>query len=52
VARSLHVKHEEQPATSSLLNIFLLIAFGWLAMGALVAATASEDDSATITLGE
>ena len=30
MARSLTVKHTEAPGTSSLLNAFLLVAFGWL----------------------
>lgn len=30
MARSLVVKHTETPGTSSLLNAFLLVAFGWL----------------------
>ncbi|MFM2248892.1 MAG: hypothetical protein RL071_4967 [Pseudomonadota bacterium] len=42
MARSLHVKHDEQPATSSLLNVFLAIAFGWLTLTALAAANAGD----------
>lgn len=40
MARSLTVKHEEQPATSTLLNAFLLLAFAWLAVTAVVSAVA------------
>ena len=40
MARSLTVKHEETPSTSPLLNAFLLLAFGWLAVTAIFAATA------------
>lgn len=32
MARSLVVKHTETPGTSSLLNAFLLVAFGWLVL--------------------
>lgn len=40
MARSLTIKHEEKPGTSSLLNVFLLLAVGWMAITALVASTA------------
>lgn len=40
MARSLTIKHDEKPSTSSLLNIFLLLAVGWMAITALVASTA------------
>ena len=40
MARSLTIKHEEKPSTSPLLNAFLLLAFGWLAVTAMVAASA------------
>ena len=40
MARSLTIKHDEKPATSSLLNVFLLLAVGWMAVTALVASTA------------
>lgn len=40
MARSLTIKHEEKPTTSSLLNLFLLLAVGWMAVTALVASTA------------
>ncbi len=38
MARSLTVQHEETPATSTLLNAFLLLAFAWLATTAVVSA--------------
>jgi hypothetical protein len=41
MARSLTVKHEEKTGTSSLLNLFLLLAFAWLA-GMSVMASAAE----------
>ncbi|MCB9742204.1 MAG: hypothetical protein H6741_18565 [Alphaproteobacteria bacterium] len=45
MARSLTVKHTETPGTSSLLNGFLVFAFGWLLISMLVAgATASPMD--------
>ena len=40
MARSLTIKHEENPSASSLLNIFLFLAVGWMAVTALVASTA------------
>lgn len=43
MARSLTVKHDEKPATSSLLNAFLLLAFGWLIMGAVFASASAQD---------
>ncbi len=46
MARSLNVKHEEAPATSSLFNLFLLLAVAWLALGALVGGAASADAGA------
>ncbi|MCB9795716.1 MAG: hypothetical protein H6741_23730 [Alphaproteobacteria bacterium] len=46
MARSLTVKHTETPGTSSLLNGFLALAFGWLLVSMLVAgATASPVDA-------
>ncbi len=30
MARSLTVNHDEKPATNLLLNVFLLVAVGWL----------------------
>jgi hypothetical protein len=42
VARSLTVNHQEQPSTSALLNVFLLLAFGWLALSAASAAFAES----------
>ncbi|MBM4367675.1 MAG: hypothetical protein FJ102_15795 [Deltaproteobacteria bacterium] len=40
MARSLNVKHEEKLGTSPLLNFFLLLAVGWMAVGALVSSMA------------
>jgi hypothetical protein len=37
MARSLNVKHEEKLGTSPLLNMFLLLAVGWMAAGAFIA---------------
>ena len=45
MARSLNVKHEEAPATSSLLNAFLLLAFAWLGLSALSAAVAETPET-------
>jgi len=42
MARSLTVKHTEEPGTSSLLNVFLLLAFGWMIVGMLAGAFASD----------
>jgi hypothetical protein len=53
MARSLTVKHEEAPATSSLLTAFLLLAFGWLGLAAIVsAASAPASPDAAIVYGE
>ena len=46
MARSLNVKHDEAPATSSLFNVFLVLAVAWLALGALVGGAASADGGA------
>jgi len=46
MARSLTVKHTEEPGTSSLLNVFLLLAFGWMFIGMLASAFASDTSSA------
>lgn len=43
MARSLTVKHTETPGTSSLFNVFLAIAFGWLLLSMFAAASASSD---------
>ncbi len=43
MARSLTVKHDEKPATSPLLNSFLLLAFGWLLLSGFAAANATTD---------
>jgi hypothetical protein len=42
MARSLTVKHDEKPATSSLLNLFLLVAFGCLALATIFGAAPAE----------
>ena len=44
MARSLSVKHEEKPATSSLLNFFLVLAFGWMALAAVASSFAANAD--------
>ena len=44
MARSLSVKHEEQPATSSLLNVFLILAFGWMGLSAVASSVAAGTD--------
>lgn len=44
MARSLTVKHTEAPGTSSLFNIFLAVAFGWLLLSMFAAASASSVD--------
>ena len=46
MARSLSVKHEEQPATSSLLNFFLILAFGWMGLSAIASSVAAVSDPA------
>ena len=40
MARSLTIKHEAQVTTSPLLNLFLLLAFGWMVVTAIAASTA------------
>ncbi len=40
MARSLTIKHEEQITTSPLLNLFLLLTFGWMVVTAIAASTA------------
>lgn len=40
MARSLTIQHEEQVTTSPLLNLFLLLAFGWMVVTAIAASTA------------
>jgi hypothetical protein len=45
MARSLSVKHEEAPATSSLLNFFLLLAFSWMALAAVAGSFAGQSDA-------
>ncbi|MBK7756659.1 MAG: hypothetical protein IPO67_02160 [Deltaproteobacteria bacterium] len=51
MARSLTVKHTEAPGTSSLLNAFLLVAFGWLVASMLfagVSASAATDSAPAV----
>ena len=40
MARSLVVKHDEKPATSPLLTSFLVLALGWMLVGAVLASMA------------
>jgi hypothetical protein len=40
MARSLNVSHDEVPSTSPLLNVFLLLAVGWMLLTAVVSSTA------------
>jgi hypothetical protein len=42
MARSLTVNHDEKPATSSLLNLFLLVAFGCLVLASIFGAAPAE----------
>ena len=44
MARSLSVKHEEKPATSSLLNFFLILAFAWMGLAAAASSFAGNGD--------
>jgi hypothetical protein len=46
MARSLTVNHDEKPATNVLLNMFLLVAVGWLTALAFTG-WASEGQAAT-----
>jgi hypothetical protein len=48
MARSLTVKHEEKASTSPLLNIFLLLAFGWMGLTA-IASSAAEPSAPVAT---
>jgi hypothetical protein len=54
MARSLSVKHEEKPATSSLLNFFLVVAFAWMGLAALASSFAGNPDAPDVaaTLAE
>lgn len=45
MARSLTVKHEEKPSTSLLLNAFLLIAIGWMALSAVLGNASPEPNA-------
>ena len=42
MARSLTVKHDEKPSTSSLLNLFLLVAFACLVLASIFGAAPAE----------
>lgn len=42
MARSLVVKHDEKPSTSPLLNSFLVLALGWMLVGAVLASMAGS----------
>ena len=50
MARSLNVSHQEKMATSPLFNAFLLLAFGWMIAGAVLAnlADAAEIGGAVV----
>ena len=45
MAGSLTVHHDEKPSTSPLLNAFLLLAFAWMGMTALVSMNADAGPS-------
>jgi hypothetical protein len=49
MARSLSVKHEEKPATSSLFNFFLVLAFAWMGLAAAASSFASNAQSTAKT---
>ena len=49
MARSLVVKHEEKLGTSSLLNSFLLLALGWMVVGAVLASMANAASPEPVT---
>lgn len=42
MARSLTVKHDEKPSTSSLLNLFLFVAFACLVLASVFGAAPAE----------
>jgi len=50
MARSLTIKHDEKPATSSLLNVFLLVAFTCLVLATIFGAAPAEGLEAVETL--
>ena len=52
MARSLTVKHTEAPGTSSLLNAFLLVAFGWLVASMLFAGVSASAATQGAPAGE
>jgi|TARA_B110000495_G_C22529975_1_gene322429 hypothetical protein len=45
MARSLNIKHEETASTSWIMTGFLALAFGWLIVTAIFAATADATPS-------
>jgi hypothetical protein len=45
MARSLNIKHEETASTSGIMTGFLALAFGWLIVTAIFAATADATPS-------
>ena len=47
MARSLTIKHEETASTSWIMTGFLALAFGWLAVTAIFAATADANPTHT-----
>ena len=48
MARSLTIKHEETASTSWIMTGFLALAFGWLAVSAIFAATADATPTHTV----
>lgn len=44
MARSMTITQEETPSTSMLFNIFLLVAFSWMALAAITSASAEVED--------
>ncbi|HJN76884.1 MAG TPA: hypothetical protein QGF58_23350 [Myxococcota bacterium] len=47
MARTLTIKNTEEPATSRLFNVFLLVALGWLVLGMVFAGVSAGDAGAT-----
>lgn len=52
MARSLTIKHEETAQTSWIMTGFLCLAFGWLAVTAIFAATADATPADRIRISE
>ena len=44
MARSMTITQEETPSTSMLFNIFLLVAFSWMALAAITSASAEVEE--------